>query len=377
MTLWLVFLHWCHPPNVIHVKQETRYTQKLNERHEQRNPYTTQTAKSNELGLQSHWESVHVYPNHCRCVSLLECESEFSCVCVLERTNGWYSIHEPQPDVYAMVAMYWSQNVVFIRHTHTVRCIRSGNDLILLWIFNMRIPVQCAKALLTRKLFQRVTRIIRPWMSSSFFERYDFVFRRERENEPERERVECERESEGTRWEREHTRAIAMDGEREREREWVCLCKRARLFGIFRVSSRTTYMLVIEPIPSSLPLLFMEWIREQLNHLSLSSGHCMCEFHRHCGTQADFIKREQENLREEKKRFRRESVRVYVCVGWCVSTKSVKVEREREKEPERAILDCRFFCYQSRLMALVKLLWSWLNHFTYIEYSISRFAWFW
>lgn len=55
----------------------------------------------------------------------------------------------------------------------------------------------------------------------------------------------------------------------------------------------------------------------------------------------------------------------------------VRIHWKREWTRMRAIFDCRFFCYQSRLMALVKLLWSWLNHFTYIEYSISRFAWFW
>lgn len=136
--------------------------------------------------------------------------------------------------------------------------------------------------------------------------------------------------------------------------------------------------------------------------------HCMCRFSRLYGTQSGCIYciHTAENIGRANSDQACEQNCVYVykwtkaskwscpCMCTCVLVIRARdrenerkkfslcvcvrvLSEKRERFEMRAIFDCRFFCCQSRLMALVKLLWSWLNHFTYIEYSISRFAWFW
>lgn len=96
------------------------------------------------------WESVHVP----LLLWMPAREQSLIFICVV---NGWYSIH-----------MQLCYKCVLEPEccTNSFMCLFTGNDLISLGIFEMRIAVQCAKAPLT-KLFQRVMHIIRPWMSSS------------------------------------------------------------------------------------------------------------------------------------------------------------------------------------------------------------------
>lgn len=84
------------------------------------------------------WEWAHVsaiFGSVCVCVS------KSGCMCVCMRAC---SCCRSEKTRWLFRTVYWSHNVV-----HTVPC-SSHYDIISLWIFNMRILVQCAKALLTK-----------------------------------------------------------------------------------------------------------------------------------------------------------------------------------------------------------------------------------